>query len=209
MDKIIEWTKKSKVLLALNLAILMVVFTGFWFLSKSTESAVEAPKDIFLTQELLPQEPLEEVEKNETIFVDIKGEVASPGIYEVNENMRVNDAIQQAGGFLETADTKQVNLSRRLQDQMVIYVAKLGEETFEITQEIMDTTPSQSSGKVNINTADVSELQTLNGVGQKRAEEIIQYRQINGSFKSVEDLTNVSGFGAKTLERLREFITVK
>jgi len=205
MEKIIEYMKKNKFLLIGNVVLFLLVLTGFWLVSKSPESTDEDMGDIFLTTQSSTQE-ISEVIEDERMFVDVKGEVVKPGIYEADQTMRVNDLIQMAGGFTENAETKTVNLSQRLSDEMVIYVAKIGEEVLEST---MPEVATSDNAKVNINTADASQLQTLSGVGQKRAEDIIQYREQNGSFKSVDELKNVSGFGEKTLEKLRDFITVK
>jgi competence protein ComEA len=148
------------------------------------------------------------------VYVDVKGAVKNPGMYQANPEMRVNDVIFMAGGFLDKADVKKINLAERLQDQMIIYVPIIGEPTEEIdavakTSGTKSSESENESKKVNLNSADETELQTLSGIGPAKASQIIAYREQNGSFSCVEDLTKVSGFGAKTLENLKDYITVE
>jgi competence protein ComEA len=203
--KIMNWIQRNKVLLVGNISILLLLIGGVWFFSDNSQKASEEQVDIFQAKE-------EEVSTQSTassqIYIDIKGQVAKPGIYEGNEQMRVNDIINLAGGFLEGADANKVNLSQKLTDQMVIFVPAIGDETPELEISTETENNKKEKGKVNINTADESELQTLSGIGQKKAQDIISYRQENGSFKSIEELKNVSGFGEKTVEKLADFITV-
>ncbi|MGX7245224.1 helix-hairpin-helix domain-containing protein [Enterococcus quebecensis] len=142
------------------------------------------------------------------IYVDIKGAVEKPGMYEGTANMRVWDAVMLAGGVSEEADTKQVNFSERIIDQMVIYVPKLG-EIIQNPEKNDDSIEKQNDDtkKINLNQASETELQTLPGVGQKKAQEIIRFREENGGFKTIEDLKNISGFGEKTFEKLKDSIT--
>ncbi|MER2132068.1 MAG: helix-hairpin-helix domain-containing protein [Carnobacterium inhibens] len=158
----------------------------------------------------------------EKIYVDVKGAVYLPGVYEVTSDMRLIDAVDLAGGFSEEADQTPVNLSLKLADQMVIFIPKLGDsETLQTDQETqvasmeenVITVPEGSSEpnastKVNINLADASELQKLSGIGEKKAEQIVTYRQDNGSFQKIEELKNVSGIGEKTFEAIQSSITV-
>ena len=147
-------------------------------------------------------------------MVDVKGAVNTPGVYLLTNEDRVVDAIEKAGGYTEEADTRLVNHAQRLQDEMVIYIPKKGED-LEFKQETTSQTiniPSNnesSSGKVNINSADEAVLTTLPGIGPSKAQAIIEYRENSGSFKTIEDLKNVSGIGDKTFEKLRDFIDVK
>ena len=146
-----------------------------------------------------------------TIAVDVKGSVKNPGVYTVNAEDRVYDAIIAAGGYKNNADSKTINHAAHVQDEMVIYVPKRGEEietsTVAITSQ--STEPQSSTTAVNINTADEAGLQTINGIGPAKAKTIIQYRTENGPFQSIDDLKKVSGFGDKTVERLRPLVTVQ
>ena len=148
-------------------------------------------------------------------FADVKGAVSSPGIYPISDNMRVSDVVKLAGGFTKQADSNQVNLAQKVTDQMVIYVPKIGEEkadiaslTVESSSLVTSGSQAEPSGQVNINTADLSTLQTLNGVGAVKAQAIIDYRQENGAFQTIDDLKNVKGVGEKTFDSLKESITI-
>ncbi|WP_265457424.1 helix-hairpin-helix domain-containing protein [Enterococcus sp. HY326] len=143
------------------------------------------------------------------IYIDVKGAVHIPGLYQIAPESRLIEAIELAGGFTAEADQSQLNFALKLADQQVIYVPKVGEEPLNTFQSPDNSGgPSGEADKVNINTADLAELQTLSGIGEKKAQDIINYRQANGSFANIEDLTKVSGIGEKTLEKLKDFITV-
>ncbi|MER2094694.1 MAG: helix-hairpin-helix domain-containing protein [Aerococcus urinaeequi] len=158
---------------------------------------------------------------NETWYVDIKGAVKISQVVPVTPGMRVHDVVEMAGGVTGEADQSQVNLAQLVTDQMVIYVPKVGEEVSSSTEalvadsKVTESAVSESSGDatsdgdlVNINTADTTMLQTLSGIGEKRAADIINYRETNGLFETVDDLDQVSGIGEKTMEKLRPLITV-
>lgn len=148
-------------------------------------------------------------EMNDEMYVDIKGAVVKPGIYKVNATMRVLTVVEMAGGFLPEADDRQVNLSERVSDQMVIYIPKEGEELAEVTPSKNASSKDETTNTlVNLNTATIEELKTLNGVGEKKAENILRYREEKGSFKSIEELKEVDGIGEKTFEQLKSSITV-
>ena len=121
---------------------------------------------------------------------------------------RVKDAIDAAGGLTEEADSQKVNLAKRLEDQMVIVVPKVGEEVEEIPAGETSKEATKEV-KVNINTATVEELKTLKGVGEKKAEAIIEYRKKNGSFQTKEDLMKVRGIGKKLFESFQERIVTQ
>ena len=158
---------------------------------------------------------------NETWYVDIKGAIKVPQVVPVTPGMRVHDVVEMAGGVTGEADQSQVNLAQLATDQMVIYVPKVGEEVSPSTEalvadsKVTESAVSESSGDgtsggdlVNINTADTTMLQTLSGIGEKRAADIINCRETNGLFETVDDLDQVSGIGEKTMEKLRPLITV-
>ena len=121
---------------------------------------------------------------------------------------RVKDALDAAGGLTDEADSQKVNLAKRLEDQMVIVVSKVGEEAEEIPAGATSKEEAKE-GKVNINTATVEELKTLKGVGEKKAEAIIEYRKKNGSFQTKEDLMKVRGIGKKLFESFQERIVTQ
>lgn len=146
------------------------------------------------------------------IKVHITGEVNNPGVKEVENGARIEDIIILAGGLTEFADISKVNLAYKLEDGQKIYIPNVNEKVEEyITEEngegIVENA-NTSLGKININTADVVKLCELPGVGESLASRIIQYREENGKFKSIEDLKNVSGIGEKKFGSLREYIVV-
>lgn len=142
-----------------------------------------------------------------SMYVDVKGAIMKPGIYPAEAEMRVWDVLELAGGVTELADENKINFSQKVEDQMVIYVPEIGEETDAVPVEQFSE-KGVDSGKINLNTATEQELMTLSGIGQKKAQEIISYREVHGKFTAVEDLALISGFGEKTVEKLREFICV-
>lgn len=194
-------------------------------LSKNTVVSSSAVSGI--ASEISREEANEESETNanstpnETWYVDIKGAIKVPQVVPVTPGMRVHDVVEMAGGVTGEADQSQVNLAQLVTDQMVIYVPKVGEEVSPSTEalvadsKVTESAVSESSGDatsggdlVNINTADTKMLQTLSGIGEKRAADIINYRETNGLFETVDDLDQVSGIGEKTMEKLRPLITV-
>ena len=145
------------------------------------------------------------------ITVDIKGAVKRPGVYQLASHSRLHQAIEKAGGLSDDADSRSINLAQKLKDEDLIYVARQGEEGADsaLSQASSSSLPSQGQEqKVNLNTATEAELQTIPGIGQKRAQDIIAYREEKGKFNSLEELKEVSGIGAKTLEKLRAYVTV-
>lgn len=167
------------------------------------------------TLELIQTEPPPKIETPiesnpipEVIMVDIKGQVANPGVYELQTGARAKDAIQAAGGFLETAETLSINLAMVIQDEMVLYVPEIGEEAAVPSIQAQQPAAAEAGSLVNLNTATAEELMTLTGIGPSKADAILSYRTENGNFQSIEDLTKVSGIGDKTFEKLKEAITV-
>jgi competence protein ComEA len=133
------------------------------------------------------------------IYVHILGEVTAPGLYELREGDRAVDAVAAAGGFTDDADEAQLNLARFLVDGEQIVVPAVG---------AAPASGMTGSGKVNLNTADSTQLETLPRIGPAMAQRIIDWRETNGRFSSVEDLLSVTGIGAKTFEGLKDLVTV-
>jgi competence protein ComEA len=135
-----------------------------------------------------------------SVFVHIVGAVAHPGLYELRDGDRVVDVVAAAGGLTSTADEAQLNLARRVSDGEQIIVPEIG------------ATPAAAAGtvggKVNINTADSTTLETLPRVGPAMAERIIAWRTANGRFGAIEDLMSVTGIGAITFDGFKDLITI-
>lgn len=179
-------------------------------------------------QENLPkeevQEELKEAAEQEilteptSIWVDVSGAVAKPGVYELPENARVFEAIEAAGGFLEQADEQWLNQATTLTDGEKIQVyTKEETEAFKAqgmtseegaARQESATPKEESAGKVNLNTATLEGLQEIPGIGEVRAQAILEYRQQAGGFKSVEEIQEVPGIKGKTYEKIADYICV-
>ena len=183
--------------------------------------------------EVSKEEMNEEVVSNEKYYVDIKGAVKKPGVYEINKGSIVNDVIKMAGGLKSSASTKYINLSYELKNHDVINIYTINElkkdvvktecvcpeieisscdnssiisSSGEVKQD-SDKSEESISNKVNINTATKEELLTLNGIGESKALAIIEYRNSN-KFNAIEDLMNVSGIGESLYNKVIDGITV-
>lgn len=142
------------------------------------------------------------------IFVDIGGEVVHPMLAELEDGSRVEDAIEAAGGLTEDADLSSINRAAFINDGDKIYIPSSDDAAVPLLSDPGGAAAAQTAGgKVNINTADSQELQTLTGIGPVTADKIIEYRQTNGRFTTIEDIKKVSGIGEKTFEKFRESIT--
>ena len=166
-------------------------------------------------------------EKDEYIYVDVKGSVKTPGVYKLNNNSRVIDAIDASGGITSSANTRYINLSKILEDGDVVMVYSDKEiknaqkenivyiETPCVCEEVKNDAcitsndeNNNSNGKVNINNATFDELKTLNGIGDAKAKAIIEYRLKNGNFKTIDELKNVNGISESIYAKIKENITV-
>ena len=208
----------------------------------------------------------EEVEENETLAklkVNVKGEIANEGVYELDEGSTINDLVNSSGGLTDKANIKNISLSTLLTDEMLVVIPSITStkktnkevtkvENQESTTNNQDTSKEVEKGKVtitskyeesilsktenntpivsdnqstneteetdtskedevvmvNINTATITELTKLNGIGESKAQAIIDYRNANGPFKAIEDILNVKGIGEKIYDKIKEFITV-
>lgn len=173
------------------LVALIIVIALFNFFSGSNSISVEASEDSF-------------EQTQSEIKVHVAGEVKKPGLYKLEEGARINDAVDAAGGFTDNADKDSLNLAKLVEDgEQIMIPAKGGAESAAGS-----SSSATNNGKVNINTADLATLQTLNGVGPSTAQKIIDYRNANGKFKSIDDLKKISGIGEKTFAKFKDQICV-
>lgn len=251
MQNILFFTKKyAKDLITLLLILICAGFIGYnYFLIKKSETK---EKDYYDNLTFLNNNPLENETKEEstqtitpkTINIDIKGAVKKPGVYQVSTDALVNDVVKLAGGFKSNAYTDGINLSKKVSDEMVVYIyTKTEVENFKtfkddttLTDNKICTTPSyniieclenefsiievgltsnnnnnkenNTSKTININTANITELTSLTGIGEAKAKVIIEHRENNGLFKSIEDIKNVKGIGEALFEKIKDYITV-
>ncbi len=151
------------------------------------------------------QDEIKEDSLSSNIVIDIKGEINNPGTYEIKDGDRVIDVVNLAGGFTSDADTSKINLSEKLSDEMLIYIPKIGDNN-EIVSE--SKSESVSDSKVSINSGTLEELMTIKGIGLTKAQNIIEYRKKMGKFKSIEEITYVSGIGKATFEKIKDYIKI-
>lgn len=149
---------------------------------------------------------------DEEIYVFVCGQVMTPGVYKLPADSRIYQAIEAAGGLLETAAGDCINQAELMKDGQRIYIPTAEEVqsgAFKAADGNDDNpAASASDGRVNLNTASKEELMTLTGIGERKAEAILQYRDANGSFRSVEDLMQVDGIKEGTFEKIKDDIAV-
>lgn len=127
------------------------------------------------------------------IYVDVKGEVVNPGVYRVSNSCRVFQVIEIAGGLTDNSITDDVNLASKITDEQVI---------------VIPSEKAEKSDLININTANIADLDSLPEIGYSTAQAIVEYRTANGKFSSIEDIKKVSGIGNATYEKIKDLITV-
>ena len=194
----------KSIILAFVCSLVLIIGGLFYFNQNKTEdySAVSFSN---ISNEANNKDERAENRHDEKIFVDVKGAVKYPGVFETTKDKRVKDLIEEAGGLLDDADTSTLNLSQKVKDQMVIYVLKHGEKPKQISD---GGSSSSNADVININTANKEQLMKISGVGKTKAEAIISYRDKNGDFKKKEDITKVRGIGKATFEKIKDKIEV-
>lgn len=159
----------------------------------------------------------EKVKEPKEIAIHITGEVENEGIVRLKEGARMADAVEAAGGTTNEANLELINLAYLLKDGQKIYIPKISESDQVVFYDevpigvIVDGSTEENSTldeKVNINTANIGELTTISGIGEKTAMKIIEYRETNGKFKTIEDIKNVSGIGEAKYENIKDYICV-
>jgi len=199
---------RKQQLVFLVLTCIILIETGFLLKDKffsSKPSAVEV-QTLSAYAEQEEEDASEMVSQPESIKVYVIGEVRKPGVVSLPPESRWEDAVNAAGGLTESADMYKINLAKKVVDGETVFVPKLGDNTVAPQSNVA---PGISQdGKININTADATVLDQLPGIGQTRAERIVEYREKNGYFQKIEDLKNVSGIGDKIFENLKDMITV-
>ena len=228
-----KYRYRKQIIIGIIIILLLGVSSfGVYKLLPKKNNTKKSEKIVITKKESLSKnEKVEEKEDVKKIMIDIKGNVVTPGIYELDDGQRVIDAINKAGGVNEYADTSVLNLSKKLKDEMVIIVYSYEEvlnftvvkEQESIKQEECvkgvndilndacieeNNVIEKSNSKISINTATLEELMELDGVGEAKAKAIIEYREKNGEFKTIDDLLNVSGIGEGLFAKIKENITL-
>ena len=208
-----RWLMEYKKVLSIIggvLAVIVIILVGRGMMASSTKEKVMVTNAVNTTR---VEETTTMIPQN--CYVDIKGEVLRPGVYEFSCESRIQEVIKKAGGFTEEADETKINLAQKITDQMQMIVPNVNSkqeggvtEGNSEKENSSNTTPSNSKqGTVNINTATLEELQTIKGIGKKKAEAILQYRKEHGPFRTKEDLLQVKGIGKKALEAIESQVT--
>ena len=194
----------KSIILAFVCSLVLIIGGLFYFNQNKTEdySGVSFSN---ISNETNNKDEKAENRHDEKIFVDVKGAVKHPGVFETTKDKRVRDLIEEAGGLLDDADTSTLNLSQKVKDQMVIYVLKHGEKPKQISD---GGSSSSNTDVININTANKEQLMKISGVGKTKAQAINSYREKNGDFKKKEDITKVHGIGKATFEKIKDKIEV-
>ncbi|MEI2318211.1 helix-hairpin-helix domain-containing protein [Bacillus paramobilis] len=181
----------------------IVLFLLFWKTNQHTERSVIATDVQSKEIEKKSKPKISDTkEQKKIIVIDMKGAVVKEGVYEMKEGDRIKDAIEKAGGFLPEADRKKVNLAQMVQDQMILYVPNKNEQVQEAAA------ASQGEGKVQINAASKEQLEKITGIGSRKAESILKYREEHGPFQKIEDLLEIDGIGVKSLEKIKDQIII-
>lgn len=200
--------KEKKIKLAITIAIGIIAIIGT---IKLVDIYYEKNNTEKISISNFIENETEDEKGNTKIKVYITGEVKNQGVIELEEGDRIADAIEKAGGQTEQASLKNVNLAYQLEDGQKIYIPNVNDNETEIIDDgasgVVDDTTNQTV--VNINKADETELQSLNGIGESLATSIVQYRKENGKFETIEDLKNVPGIGDSKFENIKEYIKVK
>ena len=234
-------TKLNNKLFVLGLLILLsVIILGLscyliYVSNNQEECFCDEFENILVTPDDSTSEDVD-AKENKPLYVEVKGAVLNPGVFAVSDENIINDVIAMAGGFTDNAYTANINLSKRVTDELVIYVytdseyqknnsndnsSKKEDNSYTIDEYIDSSVSiitssssdnvsnsSESGSLININTASSEQLTTLPGIGDAKANNIIAYRTEVGYFKTIEELKNVNGIGDATFEQLKSLITV-
>ena len=222
MEKISYY--KKYLILASCLVLFAVAGIGYFMLNNNDSVITEVLAETTNTISAVKEESTK-------LYFDIKGSVKKPGVYEFTQGDKIIDAINKAGGLTKNATTNNLNLSKKLTNEMVIYVFSKNEltttkafepvsnaseckcETIEINNCVDKKTTNESNNdtetaKININTDNKEKLMTISGIGSSKADAIIEYRTKNGNFKTTEDIINVSGISKTIYDKIKDTITV-
>lgn len=218
--------KNKKIIGLVIITIIIFIVSIFLYKQKSSNAFKEEyMTEIFEEESNDNMEYIETLEEDTTIInedsidrnkiiVEIKGEVAKPDVYQLEEGSIIKDLIDMAGGVTEEADLSRINRAEELLNHELIIIGNINDETESSVVQNNSTYSSNGNNSdkgntlININTADLEQLKEITGIGNIKAQSIIDYREANGGFKSLEELKNVDGIGDKTFEKIKEQITL-
>ena len=219
--------KKKIIISVILIIILITAFLIYIFITNEEYSSMDLEATVVEKSENIVESEGKNTSENvnnnqvtedkEEIAVHITGEVKKQGIIYLEKGSRVADAIKKAGGETKDADLSQINLAYILQDGQKIYIPNKNEKISQYiteksgnndTEENTTSNSNKEDKKVNINTANQSELDQLQGIGPSIAQKIIEYREENGNFKNIQELQNVKGIGNAKYEEIKDNVTV-
>jgi competence protein ComEA len=230
-DYIVRYNKFIIIGSSLLFSIFILIFAYQKFLNMQQEINILKSNELLLTN--VKEDKVEESQKY--LFVDIKGAITNPGVYQVKENSRIADVIKTAGGLTKESDTSVLNLSKQVTDEMVIIIytkeqiKKFREGNVTIKEVIKyiekdckcpdpsinkacinedEKQEGNSNFLISINTATKEQLMNLPSIGESKALSIIDYRTKNGLFKDITDLKNVTGIGDSIFDKIKDLITL-
>lgn len=222
----LRFLKKYKYVITIFLFMLIIFYIVFVKVNLKSKEKNLVDNQVVINE----VEKIEVDLKDDLVYVDIKGAVKKPGVYKINSDKKIIDVITIAGGLMENANTDNINLSKKVTDEMVIIIytdeevknSNIVDTVIKvidkecvcpniqndgcINTEINDSITNVNN-IININTATLEELMSINGLGEAKAKAIIKYREENGYFKIIDDLLNVSGIGEALFEKIKEYIT--
>lgn len=222
----LRFLKKYKYVITIFLFMLIIFYIVFVKVNLKSKEKNLVDNQVVINEVEKEEDDL----KDDLVYVDIKGAVKKPGVYKINSDKKIIDVITIAGGLMENANTDNINLSKKVTDEMVIIIytdeevknSNIVDTVIKvidkecvcpniqndgcINTEINDSITNVNK-TININTATLEELMSINGLGEAKAKAIIKYREENGYFKIIDDLLNVSGIGEALFEKIKEYIT--
>jgi competence protein ComEA len=199
----------------IGISILILSALGLFYLDKSKEGIsletalpTDQNEEFQLEETDVSDEAKKSAEEKEDIYVHISGEVKNPGVVKLKNGARLYEAVEKAGGITEEGDYDSVNLASVVADQQKVKIGnindKKGDENFLDDGNVT----IQSNNMININAANKSELETLPGIGAAIAQKILEYREENNGFKTIDEIKNVNRIGDKTFEMIKNLISV-
>ena len=189
-------TNKKYIIVIIPIVIILLLIVIKLIIISSNKVEIEDDENLDTSKE--------EYLDDEYYYVDIKGCIKNPGVYKLIKGSRVKDVIELAGGLTSDSDTSNINLAKIIEDEMVININSVNDNSGNNYG--MNST--NLSDLININTASLEQLMTLSGIGESKAKSIISYREENGNFNEIEDITKVSGIGQALYEKIKDYITV-
>lgn len=208
-----NFNKKQKIIIISIISISLIII--YFVYNRKNDEFIESEEGLNINEDKI----IDEEKKETTYIIHISGAVNNEGVYKINENSRISDAIELAGGLKEDADISKINLAYKLEDGMKIFIPNINDnkeyEENDITEEFIEyqnksdnTNNNSKNSKVNINTATQTQLETLPGIGPSTALKIINYRIEKGKFSKIDDIKNVSGIGNGKFDKIKDLICI-